>query len=88
MIMMAISLLVWIAAIGCGVMAGVYFAFSAFIMMAFARIDEAHARVAAGNPVRDSATGIGANRHCRKRAARREHAQGTQGPGFAKSFHG
>ena len=42
MIMMAISLLVWIAAIGCGVMAGVYFAFSAFIMMAFARIDEAH----------------------------------------------
>ncbi len=30
--------LLWFAAIGCGLMAGVYFAFSAFIMTAFARI--------------------------------------------------
>ncbi len=30
--------LLWFAAVGCGLMGGVYFAFSAFIMTAFARI--------------------------------------------------
>lgn len=33
--------LLWFSAIGCGLMAGVYFAFSAFIMMALGRIDQA-----------------------------------------------
>lgn len=46
MISTAITLLLWIAAIGCGVMAGVYFAFSAFIMTAFAGIDEDHGMAA------------------------------------------
>lgn len=34
--------LLWFAAIGCALMAGVYFAFSAFIMFAFARIAPTH----------------------------------------------
>jgi uncharacterized membrane protein len=38
--------LLWFAAIGCGVLGGLYFAFSAFIMTAFARIDRACAAVA------------------------------------------
>jgi uncharacterized membrane protein len=33
--------LLWFSAIGCGLLAGVYFAFSAFIMTALARIDQA-----------------------------------------------
>lgn len=33
--------LLWFSAIGCGVMAGVYFAFSAFVMTALGRIDQA-----------------------------------------------
>jgi len=33
-----VSGLYWLSAIGCGVMAGIYFAFSAFIMTAFAHI--------------------------------------------------
>ena len=33
--------LLWFSAIGCGVMAGVYFAFSGFVMSALARIDHA-----------------------------------------------
>jgi uncharacterized membrane protein len=37
-----VTILLWFAAIGCGVMAGVYFAFSTFIMTAFGRIDPAH----------------------------------------------
>lgn len=32
----------WFNAIGCGLMAGIYFAFSTFIMTAFARIPEPH----------------------------------------------
>jgi uncharacterized membrane protein len=34
--------LLWFAAIGCGLMAGLYFAFSAFIMTALERIEPAH----------------------------------------------
>lgn len=33
--------LLWFSAVGCGVMAGVYFAFSGFIMTALSRIDQA-----------------------------------------------
>lgn len=36
-----ISGLLWFAAIGCGLLAGLYFAFSAFIMTALGRIDQA-----------------------------------------------
>ena len=46
----AIGLLLWIATIGCGLMAGVYFAFSAFIMTAFGRIGEAQG-IAAMNAI-------------------------------------
>ncbi|GHC16867.1 DUF1772 domain-containing protein [Aidingimonas halophila] len=34
-----LSLLLWFSAIGCGLIAGLYFAFSAFIMKALGRID-------------------------------------------------
>jgi uncharacterized membrane protein len=37
-----ISILLWFAAIGCGLTAGLYFAFSAFIMTALGRIDKVH----------------------------------------------
>src|SRR5262249_10256592 len=36
-----ISCLLWLAAIGCGLLAGVYFAFSTFIMTALGRIEQA-----------------------------------------------
>jgi uncharacterized membrane protein len=36
-----VSGLLWFSAIGCGLMAGVYFAFSAFVMTALARLDQA-----------------------------------------------
>src|SRR4030095_15610301 len=36
-----IRCLLWFGAIGCGLLAGVYFAFSTFIMTAFARIEPA-----------------------------------------------
>jgi hypothetical protein len=36
-----IRLLLWFGAIGCGLLAGVYFAFSAFIMTAFDRLEPA-----------------------------------------------
>lgn len=45
-----VTLLLWFAAIGCGLIAGIYFAFSAFIMTAFKRIDVA-AGVAAMNAI-------------------------------------
>jgi uncharacterized membrane protein len=38
-----IACLLWFAAIGCGLLAGVYFAFSAFIMTALSRIEPMHA---------------------------------------------
>jgi uncharacterized membrane protein len=44
--------LLWFAAIGCGLMAGVYFAFSAFIMAAFARIG-APSGIVAMNAIND-----------------------------------
>jgi uncharacterized membrane protein len=37
-----IASLLWFAAIGCGLLAGLYFAFSTFIMSALGRIDQAH----------------------------------------------
>ena len=33
--------LLWFSAIGCGLMAGIYFAFSTFIMAALGRLDQA-----------------------------------------------
>jgi uncharacterized membrane protein len=42
--------LLWFSAIGCGLMAGVYFAFSTFIMTALARLDQA-ASIAAMNAI-------------------------------------
>ena len=45
-----ITVLLWLAALGSGLMAGVYFAFSAFIMRAFGTIDGGHA-VAAMNAI-------------------------------------
>ncbi len=38
-----VEVLLWFAAIGCGLIAGLYFAFSVVIMPAFARIDRAQA---------------------------------------------
>ena len=37
------TLMLWFAAIGSGLMAGIYFAFSAFIMKSFGRMDTTHA---------------------------------------------
>jgi uncharacterized membrane protein len=36
-----VPLLLWFVAIGCGLLAGLYFAFSAFVMRALGRIDQA-----------------------------------------------
>ena len=41
-----INYLLWFGAVGCGLLAGVYFAFSAFIMTAFGRIDPTHGKSA------------------------------------------
>ena len=38
-----ITYTLWFAAIGCGLLGGVYFAFSAFIMSALGRIEQVHA---------------------------------------------
>jgi uncharacterized membrane protein len=37
-----IACLLWFGAIGCGILAGVYFGFSTFIMTALGRIDQVH----------------------------------------------
>jgi uncharacterized membrane protein len=37
-----VTILLWFSAIGCGLMAGLYFAFSTFVMKALGRIDQAH----------------------------------------------
>jgi uncharacterized membrane protein len=37
-----VSILLWFSALGCGLLAGLYFAFSAFIMTALGRIQQAH----------------------------------------------
>lgn len=42
--------LLWFSAVGCGLMAGVYFAFSTFIMTALGRLDQA-AGIAAMNAI-------------------------------------
>lgn len=47
-----IPILLWASAIGCGVMAGVYFAFSTFVMAALGRID-APAGIAAMTSIND-----------------------------------
>ena len=36
-----VTILLWFSAIGCGLLAGVYFAFSTFVMTALGRIDQA-----------------------------------------------
>ena len=46
---MLLRTLLWFCALGCGLMAGVYFAFSAFVMTALARAD--HAGVTAMNSI-------------------------------------
>ncbi|WP_426418864.1 DUF1772 domain-containing protein [Bradyrhizobium genosp. A] len=42
--------LLWFSAVGCGLMAGVYFAFSTFVMIALGRLDQA-AGIAAMNAI-------------------------------------
>lgn len=44
------SALLWFSAVGCGLLAGVYFAFSAFVMAALGRVDPA-AGIAAMNAI-------------------------------------
>ena len=48
MLQMLVTGLLWFSAIGCGLLAGLYFAFSAFIMTALGRIGQA-AGIAAMN---------------------------------------
>jgi uncharacterized membrane protein len=50
MLQMLITGLLWFCAIGCGLLAGLYFAFSTFIMTAFGRIGQA-AGIAAMNAI-------------------------------------
>src|SRR6478736_4971333 len=47
-----VTSLLWLSAIGCGLMAGLYFAFSTFIVTALGRIDQA-AGVATMNAIND-----------------------------------
>lgn len=42
MAQLIVTTLLWLAAIGCGMMAGLYFAFSTFVMTAIGRIPQAH----------------------------------------------
>lgn len=51
-----VTILLWFSAIGCGLLAGLYFAFSTFIMTAFARIDQAHG-IAAMNSINTTILG-------------------------------
>lgn len=44
-----VSSLLWFSAVGCGLMAGVYFAFSTFIMRSFASIEAVHGISAMGS---------------------------------------
>ncbi|RUO98808.1 anthrone oxygenase family protein [Hyphomicrobium sp.] len=50
MLQLMTTILLWFLAVGCGVMAGVYFAFSAFVMASLGRIDQA-AGIAAMNAI-------------------------------------
>lgn len=50
MLQLMTTVLLWFLAIGCGLMAGVYFAFSAFVMTSLGRIDQASG-VAAMNAI-------------------------------------
>ena len=51
-----ITILLWFSALGCGLIAGLYFAFSTFIMTAFDRIGQAHG-VAAMNAINSTILG-------------------------------
>ena len=51
-----ITILLWFSALGCGLMAGIYFAFSTFIMISFARIEQAHG-IAAMNSINSNILG-------------------------------
>lgn len=48
-----VTFLLWIAALGSGLMTGVYFAFSGFIMKAFSKIETSHA-IAAMNAINET----------------------------------
>ena len=50
MVQISVTVLLWFSAIGCGLLAGLYFAFSAFIMTALGRIGQA-AGIAAMNAI-------------------------------------
>ncbi|GAB4517300.1 MAG: DUF1772 domain-containing protein [Amphiplicatus sp.] len=50
MVNSVVAVLLWLSAIGCGLVAGLYFAFSTFVMTALGRIDQA-AGVAAMNSI-------------------------------------
>jgi uncharacterized membrane protein len=50
MLTLVVKVLLWFAAIGCGLIAGLYFAFSTFVMTALGRIEQAHG-VAAMNSI-------------------------------------
>lgn len=50
MTQLIITTLLWFSAIGCGLIAGLYFAFSTFILTAFGRIDQVHG-IAAMNSI-------------------------------------
>jgi uncharacterized membrane protein len=47
---MLVTILLWFSALGCGLLAGLYFAFSTFIMTAFGRIGQANG-IAAMNAI-------------------------------------
>ena len=50
MLQISVTVLLWFSAIGCGLLAGLYFAFSAFIMTALGRIEQT-AGIAAMNAI-------------------------------------
>ncbi len=53
MIQLVITALLWFSAIGCGLIAGIYFAFSTVIMTSFARIEQAQG-IAAMNSINET----------------------------------
>ena len=53
MVQPVVTALLWFSAIGCGLLAGLYFTFSAFIMTALGRLEQAHG-IAAMNSINSS----------------------------------
>jgi uncharacterized membrane protein len=51
-----VTILLWFCALGCGLLGGLYFAFSTFIMTAFGRIDQTHG-IAAMNAINSTILG-------------------------------